>query len=125
MTSDDRTELAEDRTDLAEDRTLLAHERSFAGWLRTGMAAVGIGLGFNALFQSMEPLWAPKVIARSFLMVAIFVFISAERRACATFGRLDADSVNTLKPVRIRVLTWFLVAATVALTATLWFASHD
>ncbi|RYF18599.1 MAG: DUF202 domain-containing protein, partial [Oxalobacteraceae bacterium] len=44
-----RTELAQDRTDFAEDRTVLAHERSFASWMRTGMASVGIGLGFNAL----------------------------------------------------------------------------
>ena len=37
-----RLDLAQDRTDLAEDRTVLAHERSFAGWVRTGMASVGI-----------------------------------------------------------------------------------
>ncbi len=76
-----RAELAQDRTDLAEDRTLLAHERSFAGWTRTGMAAVGIGLGFNALFQMLEPSWVPKAIATIFLFIAVFIFISAERRA--------------------------------------------
>ena len=64
---DPREGLARERTDLAEDRTVLAHERSFAGWVRTGMAAVGIGLGFNALFQALEPTWVPKAIATAFL----------------------------------------------------------
>ena len=51
---DSRRGLAEDRTDLAEDRTALANERTFAGWARTAMAAIGIGLAFNALFKAME-----------------------------------------------------------------------
>jgi len=76
----DQKELAASRTDLAEDRTLLAHERSFAGWIRTGMAAVGIGLGFNALFDALKPAWIPKAIATAFLLIAIFIFVSSERR---------------------------------------------
>jgi putative membrane protein len=123
MSGGDRTDLAEDRTDYAEDRTLLAHERSFAGWLRTGMAAVGIGLGFNALFRTLEPLWVPKAIASSFLLIAILVFISAERRACATVSRLQAHQIKALKPMRIRLLAWLLVAATAALLVAIWAAT--
>ncbi|MEY8838652.1 DUF202 domain-containing protein, partial [Cribrihabitans sp. XS_ASV171] len=41
----DKTDMAESRTDWAEDRTLLANERTYAGWLRTGMAAVALALG--------------------------------------------------------------------------------
>lgn len=59
-------DLASTRTDLAEDRTVLANERTFAGWMRTGLAAVGIGLGFNALFGKMEPEWLPKLIATGY-----------------------------------------------------------
>lgn len=70
----ERTDLAEDRTKLAEDRTVLAHERSFAGWMRTGMASVGIGLGFNALFRTIDPQWVPKTVATAFLAIAIFIF---------------------------------------------------
>lgn len=51
--------LSQARTDLAEDRTVLANERTFASWFRTGFAAVGIGLGFQALFLRMEPAWVP------------------------------------------------------------------
>jgi putative membrane protein len=117
---DDRNELAQDRTDMAEDRTLLAHERSFAGWLRTGMASVGIGLGFNALFKTLEPLWIPRSIASIFLIIAIVVFISAERRACAVLGKLHPHRVTVLRPMRIRTFAWSLAAATATLIAAIW-----
>lgn len=118
--TEDRDDLAEDRTDLAEDRTVLAHERSFAGWLRTGMAAIGIGLGFNALFGAIDPTWVPKAIATAFLVVAAFTFMSAEQRARRVLGRLDAHAVSALTPVRIRLLSWFLTLLSFALTAAIW-----
>lgn len=121
IVSTDRHDLAQDRTNLAEDRTLLAHERSFAGWMRTGLACVGIGLGFNALFQALSPAWVPKAIASAFLMIAIFVFASAERRACAMRRRLEPHSVVALKPVRIRLLAWALSLAAIALIAAIWW----
>ncbi|WP_093310397.1 DUF202 domain-containing protein [Sphingomonas jatrophae] len=116
----ERTGLAEDRTNLAEDRTVLAHERSFAGWLRTGMASVGIALGFNALFRAVEPQWVSKLIATAFLGVAAFIFLSAERRACTIMDRLETHKVAALKPVRMRLLAWTLTGATAALAAVIW-----
>ena len=120
MADADRNELAETRTSLAEDRTILAHERSFAGWVRTGMAAVGIGLGFNALFKELQPAWVPKAIASTFLLIAIFIFWSAQRRACGILSRLDAHKIRALKSVKIRLMTAALVAATTALLAAIW-----
>jgi putative membrane protein len=116
----ERTELAEDRTNLAEDRTVLAHERSFAGWVRTGMASVGIALGFNALFRSVDPQWVAKVIATAFLAIAAFIFLSAEHRACTIMNRLEAHKVAALKPMRMRLLAWALTGATVALAVVIW-----
>lgn len=123
MSGGDRTDLAEDRTDYAEDRTLLSHERSFAGWLRTGMAAVGIGLGFTALFQSMQPPWLAKAIASSFLLIAILVVFLAERRASATLARLEAHQIKALKAMRIRLIAWLLIVATLALLVAIWVAA--
>lgn len=120
MASGNKEELAEDRTDLAEDRTLLANERTFAGWMRTGMAAVGIGLGFNALFNTLRPEWIPKAIATAFLLIGIFIFIAAERRACSITARLDAHQVETFRPMNIRLVTIVLVLATLALIAGIW-----
>lgn len=120
MPDADRNELAETRTSLAEDRTILAHERSFAGWVRTGMAAVGIGLGFNALFDALEPAWVPKAIASAFLLIAVFIFLSAERRARGIISRLEAHQIRALKPVKMQVLTGSLVVATLALGGAIW-----
>ena len=121
MSDETKQDLAKDRTDFAEDRTLLAHERSFAGWVRTGMACVGIALGFTALFKSLEPVWVPKTIASAFLLIAVFVFVSAEHRACGILARLESHAVVTLKPVRIRLLTGALIGATLALTGAIWW----
>jgi len=88
--SKDRDDLAEDRTDWAEDRTLMANERTFAGWMRTGLAAVGVGLGFNALFAKLEPAWTGKVIATCFILTGIFVFVAAERNADRVTDRMES-----------------------------------
>jgi putative membrane protein len=88
--------------------------------MRTGMAAVGIGLGFNALFRSLEPDWVAKAIATAFLLVAIYIFLSADRRARRILDNLDAHSVSALKPMRIRLLSWLLSLATLALTGAIW-----
>lgn len=113
-------ELAIDRTDLAEDRTVLANERTFASWSRTGFAAVGIGLGFKALFVNMEPSWVPRSIASIFLAIGILLFLTAERRACVILHRLSAHKVV---PVRDNGLKFFAYASSFAvacLIAALW-----
>lgn len=84
------------------------------------MAAVGIGIGFNALFDALEPAWVPKAIATAFLLIAIFIFVSSERRARRVTGRLEAHAIRELKPMRMRLLTVALVLATVALIAAIW-----
>jgi putative membrane protein len=120
MGDSDRDELAETRTSFAEDRTILAHERSFAGWMRTGMAAVGIGIGFNALFEALDPAWVPKGIASAFLLIAIFIFVSAERRASVIMARLQSHEIKALRPMNMRLLTGALVIATFALGIAIW-----
>jgi putative membrane protein len=111
---------AVERTDLAEDRTLLANERTFAGWMRTSLAAVAIGIGFNALFQTMQPAWVPKTIATVFLLIAIYVMLSAERRACAVVERLKPHEIKTFRMINLRVVSWSITAGTLALIAALW-----
>lgn len=116
----DKTELAQDRTDLAEDRTVLANERTFAGWMRTGFAAVGIGLGFNILFEAMQPAWVPKAIATAFLLIGAYVIVVAERRACRVIARMDSHKVSEMKPANVRVIAIVSVGATLALIAAIW-----
>jgi putative membrane protein len=118
--AEDKTQLAEDRTDLAEDRTVLANERTYGGWMRTGFAAVALGVGFNALFERMEPAWIPKGIATTFLLIAIFIFVSAERRSVKIMERLHTHKVTTFGLGNLRILSIGAIAATLALVAALW-----
>ena len=118
--ADEKEKLAEERTDLAQDRTLLANERTYAGWLRTGMTGVAIGLGFQALFQTMQPSWAPKAIATAFLVIAIFIVVAAERRAAAMQRHFQPHEVKPFKLVNLRLITIGVVAATLALIAAIW-----
>ena len=108
------------RTDLAEDRTILASERTFASWIRTGLASIGIALGFHALFGRLQPIWLPRALATAFQAIAIMIFRAAERRACAVRARLHAHEVETIKITRIRLITIVAVLATAALGVGLW-----
>lgn len=116
----DAPDLARARTDLAEDRTVLANERTFGSWLRTGFGAIGIGLGFHALFGRIHPLWLPRAIATAFLLIAIIIFVAAERRACIVIRRLHTHKIETVKIGVLRLITAVTVAATLALIAALW-----
>jgi putative membrane protein len=120
MAADEKDKLAEDRTDLAEDRTILANERTYAGWMRTGFAAVGVGLGFHALFNRMEPAWIPKAIATAFMLIGIAVFVAAERRACSVIARLHTHQVETVRIRNLRLITAAILITVGALIAALW-----
>jgi inner membrane protein YidH len=117
--------LARLRTDFSEDRTVLANERTFASWIRTGFAGIGIGLAFNALFTRIEPAWVPKLIATIFLLIAIVIFVAAERRACTVMRRLHAHQVAPIKMTNLRLITAAAVLATTALVAVIWLLQLD
>jgi putative membrane protein len=120
MADKDRNELAEDRTDWAEDRTLMANERTFAGWMRTGLAAVGVGLGFNALFGKIEPAWAGKAIASAFIVIGVFVFVAAERNAAAVKKRLDPHKAAPIRSLKLKLIAGAMAIASLALVAAIW-----
>ena len=116
----ERTDLAEDRTDWAEDRTIMANERTFAGWLRTGLAAVGIGLGFNALFGKLEPLWVPKSIATLFMIIGIFIFWIAQRNGSAVQNRLDSHGSSPIRPINLRIIAGLMGTGAIGLIVGIW-----
>lgn len=116
----DRTNLAEDRTDWAEDRTLMANERTFAGWMRTGLAAVGIGLGFNALFGKIDPVWVAKTIATLFIVIGVFVFWSAQRNARAVQQRMDSHDAAPIRVANMKLIAAAMAFASICLSAGIW-----
>ena len=88
--------------------------------MRTGFAAVGIGLAFQVLFQAMQPVWVPKAIATAFLLAGAYVIVVAERRAAAVMERFDEHKAAELRPINLEVVTWTAVAATLSLIAAIW-----
>ena len=108
------------RTDFAEDRTILANERTFAGWMRTSLAAVAIGVGFHALFPRMDPAWLPRAIATAFLLLAILVIVSAERRSASVMERLSAHVVVRARTMNLRIFTAAVALGSTALIVAIW-----
>jgi len=117
---DTSTKLAEDRTDWAEERTILALERTFAGWMRTALAPIAIGIGFRALFGEFEPPWVARAIATGFIALAIVFAISAERRACKAFERLSSHAVDSPKLPNLKLVAWSIASGAAILIVALW-----
>ena len=117
---DDRDELAIERTHFAEDRTVQATERTFAGWLRTAFAAIGVGLGFHVIFGELQPPWLARAIATLFFVLGAVIAFTAERRASSTFARLSTHEVDRPRMPQIRWISWSVIAGSVTLIAGLW-----
>jgi putative membrane protein len=114
------TVLAQARTDLAEDRTLLASERTFSGWARTAMASIGLGIGFNALFNPVHPTWVAKAIATLFITLGIFVIIAAERRADTMHRRLMPHKMKSVSAFSFKAIAILVSAGGLGLICAIW-----
>lgn len=109
-----------DRTELAEDRTFLANERTFAGWMRTSLACIAIGLGFHVLFNKVDPSWIPRAIAIAFLLLSVVVIVMAERRAAAVIQRLNTHAIETARRMNLRLFAAMIVAGACAFAMVIW-----
>ena len=108
------------RTDLAEDRTILANERTFAGWLRTSLGSIAIGIGFHALFNKMQPGWVPRAIASGFLLLSVVIAWLAVRRASAVIERLSPHVVSTARGVNMALISGAISVGAAALAVAIW-----
>lgn len=118
--ADKNTHWAEVRTDLAEDRNIMAMERTFAGWMRTAFAAIGIGLAFKAVFGDFDPPWLAKAIATLFILAGGWLAINAQRRACHTMKRLHSHKFDPIARPNFRLLAYSVAFGSILLTAGLW-----
>lgn len=116
----DNNDLAEQRTHFAEDRNIMAMERTFAGWIRTAFAAIGIGVAFRALFGELDPPWLARAIATLFILAGGLLALSAERRACRTLGRLQSHEMATPSAPNFRLLAYAVALGAAILIAGLW-----
>ena len=113
------------RNELAEDRTILANERTFAGWMRTSLACVAIGVGFHALLPAMDPTWVPRAIASAFLVLAMAIMFSAQRRASAVVERLSAHVVSSARPMNLKLFASAVGGGSAALVAAIWLITVE
>ena len=118
--AEERTQLADERTEWAEDRTIMANERTFAGWMRTGLASVGIGVGFNALFGKLDPQWLAQLIATIFIMIGIFIFYAAQQKACSVLDRLSKHAAAPMKHINMRLIALSMSGAAAVLIIGIW-----
>ncbi|MBD59669.1 MAG: hypothetical protein CL808_06060 [Citromicrobium sp.] len=118
--ADKNTEWAEFRTDLAEDRNIMAMERTFAGWMRTAFAAIGIGLGFKAVFGAFDPPWLAKAIATMFIIAGGWLALAAERRASKTLAKLNTHEMESIGAPNFKALAYAVAFGSIVLTAGLW-----
>lgn len=114
-------DMAETRTEWAEDRTLLANERTFAGWMRTGMACIGIALGMKAVFKDAAYPLLAKGVAEVFIFAAIAIFWSAVVKSRRTQRRLSDHDVEAQSHQKMTALAALLTIAAVATGITLWW----
>ena len=88
----------------------MATERTFAGWMRTAFAAIGIGIAFRGLFGELEPPWLARAIATVFIVLGAVLAIGAERRAAHSFSRLSAHKVDEPQVPRLRWIAYSIAA---------------
>ena len=115
-----KTDLAHERTEFAEDRNIMAMERTFAGWIRTAFAAIGIGVAFRALFGAFDPPWLARAIATVFIAAGGLLAWSAQRRACRTLEQLHPHAMERPSSPNFRLLSYSVVIGAVVLIAGLW-----
>ncbi|MCP5395499.1 MAG: DUF202 domain-containing protein [Sphingomonadaceae bacterium] len=116
-TTDD---LAIRRTQLAEDRNIMAMERTFAGWIRTSFAAMGIGLAFHALFGELEPPWLAKAVATAFILAGAALAYSAQRQTVKTLDRLHPHLLERPSTPNFRLLAYAVIIGCLLVVAGLW-----
>ncbi|WP_170003440.1 YidH family protein [Pseudopontixanthobacter vadosimaris] len=122
--NDSSIDLAEQRTDLAEDRNIMAVERTFAGWMRTAFAAIGIGLAFRAVFGEFQPPWLAKAIATMFVAAGGILAIVAQRRTCKTMARLNSHRMKPASTPNFRLLGFAVAFGAAVLIAGLWVLNN-
>lgn len=98
----------------------MAVERTMASWMSASFGAVGVGLGFRALFGKIDPPWIPRLIASAFMLLAIVMVISAERRAGRALGRLSAHSIKPPSSPGLRLSAYGIAFGSALLIAAIW-----
>jgi putative membrane protein len=88
--------------------------------MRTGLAAVGIGLGFNALFGKLEPAWVPKATATLFIAIGVLIFWTAQHNGSAVQERLHSHQARPLRTQNLKLIAALMALGSIALAGGIW-----
>ncbi len=99
---------------------MLANERTFSGWVRTSLATIGIGLGFNALFGTLEPIWIPKAISTLFVCLGMMIIVMATWRSKQVMSRLTAHQIYPVSTLRLYAIAVTFCFGALALLVSIW-----
>ncbi len=98
----------------------MAVERTMASWMSASFGAIGVGLGFRALFGEVEPAWLPRLVASAFMVLAIVMVLSAERRACRAIRRLSSHSITPPSSPGLKMSAYGIATGAALLIAAIW-----
>jgi putative membrane protein len=119
--AENRTKQAGERTEWAQHRTLLANERNFSAWIRTSLAAIGVGLAVATFIdaEGVQPLTV--LLGVILVLIGAGVGIMALWRYKKISGVLEEEGIQvTPKWVVFSLIGGLLVSATIMLVIILF-----
>lgn len=102
---------SDSRTNWAHERTRLAKERTFSAWFRSGLSAVGVGLGLVKLFPSVEPRWMMQVIGILFIGTGGIVFLMGYKTYHNVMKKLEKEGFEGIPSIFMGMLTSMMLLA--------------
>ena len=98
----------------------MSSERSFSSWIGTALGAVGVAIGFNAVFGELTPTWLPKLVATLFLLVGLVFTWSARNRACTIRDKLREHDSQTGGKISFSLISSLVSGAIISTGVVLW-----
>ena len=93
------------RTNWAHERTRLAKERTFSSWVRSGLSAIGVGLGLVKLLPDVEPHWMMQLIGILFIGAGTIVFVVGYVTYHNVMRKLENEGFRGIPTLFMGVLT--------------------
>lgn len=119
--AENRTAQAAERTEWAQHRTLLANERNFSAWIRTSLAAIGVGLAAATFIDTEGAKPLTVLLGVILVLIGAGVGVMAIWRYKKISGVLEEEGIQvTPKWVVFSLIGGLLVSAAIMLVIILF-----
>ena len=106
--------LPESRNKWAHERTRLAKERTFAAWLRSGLATVGVGLGLVKLFPKVEPRWLMQMSGLLFICAGGIIFVVGYKTYHTVIKKMEKEGFKGIPSLYMGILTIMMLLGAIS-----------